>query len=103
MKNEYKQIKVNVFIQDWQKIQDKSKKLNMTMAQYIRHLTNTKTIQDKRKQVTQNEKDTLRELNSIGVNLNQIARHLNQGKEIDKYVLMILENITKYINEKVEI
>ena len=99
-KKEYKQIKVNVFIQDWQKIKDNATKLDFTMAQYIRHLTKTKTIQDKRKQVTQFEKDQIRELNSIGVNLNQISRHLNQGREIDKYVLMILENITKYINEK---
>ncbi len=100
MRKETKGIKLNLYPQDYEKIKIAAQSLSMTMAQYIRHLTNTKLVSDRKKVVTQIEKDTLRELNHIGVNLNQIAKRLNQDNKIDSYVLQALENISQYIQDK---
>ena len=41
----------------------------------------------------------LREINAVGNNLNQIARHLNFGNPIDEAVLFTLSNIEERLDD----
>ena len=99
MRKETKQIRLNIYPNDHEKIKDKAQDLGMTMAEYIRHLTNSKIVKDTRKKITQVEKDKLRELNRIGINLNQITKKLNTNNEVDYLVLKAIENIMESINK----
>ena len=99
MRKETKQIRLNIYPNDHEKIKDKAQDLGMTMAEYIRHLTNSKIVKDTRKKITQVEKDQLRELNRIGINLNQITRKLNKDNEIDYLLLQAVENIFDSLNK----
>jgi len=51
MVEELKQIKLNVYQKDHIKIKTEAKKLNMTMAQYTRHLFNLKSKKIGKKKV----------------------------------------------------
>lgn len=66
-----------------------------TMAHYLRAqgLKPTPTISE-RKQFTALLGATF-QLNKIGVNINQIARHLNEGKNLDDEVARTLKQIRK--------
>lgn len=80
MVEELKQIKLNVYQKDHIKIKTEAKKLNMTMAQYTRHLFNLKSKKiGKKKGINEYELFKLNELRKIGNNINQIAKKLNSN------------------------
>lgn len=46
--------------------------------------------------------DLIREVNRIGNNLNQIARHLNEGNELSNAVMIALLNLQTSLDETVQ-
>ncbi len=96
--SKYKQIKVNVTEDVHTKLVQIAKKHNITLAELFRLSVHTEIenapspIKVKSKIIyKQTDPNLLYEVNKIGVNLNQIARHLNSGK--DDLKLQILYRI----------
>jgi hypothetical protein len=94
----YKQIKVNVTEDVYAKLVQLAKKHNITLAELFRLSVHTK-IENAPKPKKEKSKiiykrtdpNLLYEVNKIGVNLNQIARHLNSGE--DNLKLQVLYKI----------
>jgi len=86
--SKYKQIKVNVTEDVHEKLVQIAQKHNITLAELFRlsvH-TNIENAPSRRKEKSkiiykQTDPNLLYEVNKIGVNLNQIARHLNSGED----------------------
>lgn len=86
--SKYKQIKVNVTEDVYVKLVQIAKKHNITLAELFRLSVHTKIEnapkpkKEKSKIIyKQTDPDLLYEVNKIGVNINQIARHLNSSKD----------------------
>jgi len=97
----YKQIKVNLTPDKYKLLEDSSNHLEITKAEFIRRsigATFENSRQPKSKKIVSiiNPK-LLYQLNKIGNNLNQIARHTNEKKEIDTEVLISLNSIEKML------
>lgn len=95
----YKQVKVNLEIAIHSKLQEFCETQNITMAQYFRSKINTQ-IEDirepKQKRIhKKTDPRLLFHLNKIGNNLNQIAKHANEGKSIDLQIVAELANIER--------
>lgn len=88
----YKQVKVNFSIEDHAKLTNLAKAQNKTIAELIRSHLDTKieNAPQRNKTVIYKNADPrlLYELNKIGNNINQIARHLNVGHMLEKRVLI---------------
>lgn len=89
-------IVVRVSPEEWAQM-EKNRQLHRfdKMAQYLRAqgLKPTPTTSE-RKKFTALLGATF-QLNKIGVNINQIARHLNEGKNLDDEVALTLQQIRK--------
>ncbi len=86
--SKYKQIKVNVTEDVHEKLVQISQKHNITLAELFRLSVHTsiENAPSRRKEKSkiiykQSDANLLYEVNKIGVNINQIARHLNSGKD----------------------
>lgn len=88
----YKQVKVNFSIEDHAKLSTIALAQNKTIAELIRSHFDTKienAPQRNRTVVYKNaDPRLLYELNKIGNNINQIARHLNAGHRLEKRTLI---------------
>jgi len=94
----YKQLRINFTPEDYSKLKNQAMQQDLKLAAYCRQLINAKIPQDikRRKRqykIVQIDKHLLYEINAVGKNLNQIARHINIKKEIDKRTLISLKNI----------
>ena len=96
--SKYKQIKVNVLEDEYIKLVQIAKKQNITLAELFRLSVGTriknapKPHKEKPKIVyKRTDPNLLYEINKIGVNINQIARYLNSGK--DDLKLQVLYHI----------
>ena len=86
--SKYKQIKINVTEDVYVKLVQIAKNQNITLAELFRLSVHIK-IENAPKPKKEKSKiiykhtdpDLLYEVNKIGVNLNQIARHLNSGED----------------------
>ena len=99
----YKQVKVNLKEDTHQRLKKYCDSREITMAEYFRSLINTQ-IEDKRepqqKRVHKKiDPELLYHLNKIGNNLNQIAKHANEGKSLDFQTLAALTNIERTLKE----
>ncbi len=67
--------------EDKQRIEDKARKARLTTSEFIRRASLGAKITDAPKGLNGSRMDaeTLAELNRWGVNLNQIAKHMNRG------------------------
>ena len=102
-KKKYKQVKVNLDENVHQQFKEFCDAGNITMAEYFRKSINTK-IDDVREPLKTRvykvvNPELLYHLNKIGNNLNQVARHLNEGNTLDLQVLAELINIEKTLKE----
>jgi len=86
--SKYKQIKVNVTEDVHAKLVQIAKKHNITLAELFRLSVHTsiENAPSRRKEKSKiiykrTDPDLLYEVNKIGVNINQIARHLNSGED----------------------
>ena len=103
MSKKYKQVKVNLDEEVHQKLKEFCDARNITMAEYFRNQINTK-IDDARdpsqKRVHKvTDPKLLYHLNKIGNNLNQIAKHLNEGNSLELQTLAELTNIEQSLKE----
>ena len=97
MSKKYKQVKVNLDEEVHQKLKEFCDARNITMAEYFRNQINTKIDDAREPQQKRVHKTTdpklLYHLNKIGNNLNQIAKHLNEGNSLEFQALAELTNI----------
>ena len=103
MGNKYKQVKVNLKIDDHTKLQEDCRNNGITMASFFRDLVQYK-IEDIRKPRAKRETKIadpklLYHLNKIGNNLNQISKNTHQKREIDFKVLSQLVEIEKKLKK----
>ena len=103
MSKKYKQVKVNLDEEVHHKLKEFCDARNITMAEYFRNQINTKIDDARDPQQKRVHKTTdpklLYHLNKIGNNLNQIARHLNEGNSLEIQVLAELTNIEQSLKE----
>ena len=99
----YKQVKVNLEEEVHQELQEICDSQGITLAQYFRSLINTQiedTREPRQKRVHKTtDPQLLYHLNKIGNNLNQIAKHANEGKSFDFQTLAALTNIERTLKE----
>lgn len=89
-----KRVEIRVCQQEYEKLEKHALEAGyLNVAQYLREsgLTRKQIISPSTKQKEKNQ--WLYEINRIGNNVNQIARHLNQGKVPDEEMLMLLLQI----------
>jgi hypothetical protein len=109
MSEKYKQVKINLYPEQHDFLNSIAKEKNLTIAQLIREKLDLKLDEkDTRKRYTETQKikykkadpRLLYELNKIGNNLNQIAKKLNQNKEVSNIeILQTLVNIETKMKE----
>lgn len=93
-----KKVTIRLTQDEYNKLNNETQKLNMSMSELIRHKILNKKVRVKSKLSTQ----AIYELNRIGNNLNQIAKHCNITKTIDKLVLQQLVDIEKELKKILE-
>ncbi|MBX9676305.1 MAG: MobC family plasmid mobilization relaxosome protein [Methylotenera sp.] len=89
-----KRVEIRVCQQEYEKLEKYALEAGyLNVAQYLREsgLTRKQITSPSTKQKEKNQ--WLYEINRIGNNVNQIARHLNQGKVPDEEILMVLLQI----------
>lgn len=89
-----KRVEIRVCQQEYEKLEKHALEAGyLNVAQYLREsgLTRKQITSPSTKQKEKNQ--WLYEINRIGNNINQIARHLNQGKIPDEEMLMLLLQI----------
>lgn len=89
-----KRVEIRVCRQEYEKLENHALEAGyLNVAQYLREsgLTRKQITSPSTKQKEKNQ--WLYEINRIGNNVNQIARHLNQGNSPDEEMLMILLQI----------
>lgn len=98
MEQKYKQIKINVLPLEYNQIQERAKAKRLKLSGYVRSVLDAKNKLDYTKTTIFKpcDQNLLRELNSIGKNLNQIAKHLNIKKQLDYNILEKLEQLENY-------
>jgi len=103
-KDEYKPAVVSTRLkwEEYEKLKNTVEKLGMTTSEYLRYLLEhqkqPKVDIKKIKEKCEKLKDFVREINYIGVNMNQIARYTNKKREIDVAVLEKLTKIEEELN-----
>jgi len=103
-KDEYKPATVSARLtwEEYKKLKDTCEKLNMTTSEYIRNLivkAKSPTVNLKRlKEKCEGLKAISAEINRIGNNINQIARHANTRRELDITILEKLVRIEEELN-----
>ncbi len=84
---------------EFSKIEKELSRLNISFSEYARSILLKKRIRNKSKL----KKELIYEINKIGNNLNQIARHTNEKKTIDlnvlKQIIEIQKNMEKLLND----
>lgn len=103
MPTDLKQIKVNFTIAHHEKLTYLAKEQNITKAQWIREQLQTTFDNPREPSVKKIHKTTdpqlLYHLNKIGNNLNQIAKHANEGNPLTFLVLAQLSSIEKSLKD----
>jgi len=91
-----KRVTVRFTDDEYNRLKEKATQFDMTLSDFIR----TKLLTKREKvRPSKCDKSLLYEINRIGNNLNQIAKHCNITKSIDKLVLQSLVEIEKKLNE----
>ena len=109
MSEKLKQVKVNFYPEQHEFLKNLAAENEVTIAQYIRKKLelelkkrDTRKIYKTHEKVTYKKTDpaVVYQLNKIGNNLNQIARNLNQKKDVNNIeILQTLANIEKYLEK----
>jgi hypothetical protein len=103
LSQKYKQIKVNFTPIVYEKLSQIADEKGITKAKLIRDFLGAKIADErepKRKRIHKTaDPKLLYHLSKIGGNLNQIAKHLNEGNKLDFQVLSELVAIEKSLKE----
>ncbi len=90
-----KRVTIRFTDDEYNQLKEKADELGISLSTYIRK----KTLGNRERISTKCDKKLLYEINRIGNNLNQIAKHCNTIGTIDKFVLKELVDIEKKLNE----
>ena len=91
-----KRVTIRFTPDEYNSLKEKATQFDMTLSDYIR----TKLLTKREKiRPSKCNKELLYHINRIGNNLNQIAKHCNISKSIDKLVLKELINIEQQLNK----
>ena len=90
-----KRVTIRFTDDEYNQLKTKADELGISLSTYIRK----KTLGNRGKISSKCDKELLYEINRIGNNLNQIAKHCNTTKIIDKVVLKSLAEIEKKLND----
>ena len=93
-----KRVTIRLTQEEYEKLKEKANTLGITTSAYIRK----KILGNREKVLTKCDKDLLYEINRIGNNLNQIAKHCNINKSVDKLVLQELVTIEQQLQKLLE-
>lgn len=103
MSKKYKQVKVNLDVEDHAQLKLYCDANNITLAEFFRASANYKINDARDPQQKRVHKTTdpklLYHLSKIGGNLNQIAKHLNEGNSLELQALAELTNIEQSLKE----
>ena len=103
MSKKYNQVKVNLDVDDHAQLKLYCDANNITLAEFFRASANYKINDAREPHQKRVHKTTdpklLYHLNKIGNNLNQIARHLNEGNSLELQTLAELANIEQSLKE----
>jgi hypothetical protein len=95
----YKQVKVNLNDDDYKKVSDYCDEFGISFSEFFRQKIDAKIdsprVRNRRVKYRKIDPTLLYEINSIGVNLNQIAKYANSDNELDNDLLIKLINIEK--------
>ncbi len=95
----YRQVKVNLLPDDYRRLEAQAQQDEVSMAELFRRAVGA-AIPDRR---NRNQDDTrlalLYELKRIGNNINQIARHCNASRAVDRAALDALLSIERELKE----
>ena len=72
------------------------------LAQYVRQQSITAGQTENPSSVRRGLLDCQFQIQKLGVNCNQIAKHLNQGKKLDKEVLALLKDLQEQSHRAVD-
>ena len=97
MKKE-KRVTIRFTEDEYKQLKAKADELDISLSTYIRK----KALGNKERISSKCNKELLYEINRIGNNLNQIAKHCNINKLVDKLVLKSLVEIEKKLNEVIK-
>jgi len=96
-KSKYKQVKINMKLDDYDRLFLLSKEKNLTMAEYIRNILNIEFKNAPAPKMEKVHKKTdpslMYEIIKIGANMNQIAKHANIKKRVEYEMLSALFRI----------
>ena len=82
--------------------QNRKRKGFDTVAQYVREQAIEPTQAENQRSRHKGLLSCAYQLNRIGVNINQIARHLNQGTPVDEEIKLVLMVIQEHAQELLE-
>jgi len=95
----YKQIKVNLNDDDYKKVSDYCDEFGISFSEFFRQKIDAKIdsprMRNRRVKYRKIDPTLLYEINSIGINLNQIAKYANTHKKFDADILVKLVAIEK--------
>ena len=90
-----KRVTIRFTDDEYNKVYSSAQELDISLSTYIRK----KTLGNRERISSKCDKELLYEMNRIGNNLNQISKHCNTTKTIDKLVLQSLVEIEKKLND----
>ena len=102
-KSNNKQIKINVSIEDYEKIKHNAIEDEVSMAEYIRQQLNIEFTAKRQRNLNIEHKQIIFHLLKIGTNINQIAKALNQLIALDRQTNESSSDIDRKLYEDIHL
>ncbi|ERX31895.1 hypothetical protein AO910_04775 [Pseudomonas aeruginosa] len=113
MNDKTKQLNIRMTMKDYDLLNKQRKILQMSQVDFVSHIINNginQVIEVSNEELQNNMKTIERIINQVGVNINQIAKMLNQGKTPDvnptlealnKNILILIGKMDKLKKERI--
>ncbi|MCS8007272.1 hypothetical protein N0738_26590 [Pseudomonas aeruginosa] len=115
MNDKTKQISIRMTMKDYDLLNKQREILQMSQVDFVSHIINNginQVVEVSNEELQANIKTIERIINQVGVNLNQIAKMLNQGKTpnvnptlegLNKNILILIGKMDKLKKERITI
>ncbi|MNJ23441.1 hypothetical protein D3C77_178270 [compost metagenome] len=113
MNDKTKQLNIRMTMKDYELLNKQRKILQMSQVDFVSHIINNginQVIEVSNEELQNNMKTIEKIINQVGVNINQIAKMLNQGKTpavnptleaLNKNILILIGKMDKLKKEKI--
>ncbi|HBO1297228.1 TPA: hypothetical protein RST93_005122 [Pseudomonas aeruginosa] len=113
MNDKTKQLNIRMTMKDYDLLNKQRKILQMSQVDFVSHIINNginQVIEVSNEELQNNMKTIEKIINQVGVNINQIAKMLNQGKTpavnptleaLNKNILILIGKMDKLKKEKI--